>query len=134
MIVANCKRYGLPLVYVNQVGAQTELIFDGGSMIADAAGNIIAQLPYFEESLAVVDIEFQKPIAPYSHPEIQRIHDAIVMGIKDYFTKLGFSKAVLGLSGGIDRVLNDFSFNLIITCNILQIKMEHPDGIFFLGI
>ncbi len=105
VIVANCKRYGLPLVYVNQVGAQTELIFDGGSMIADAAGNIIAQLPYFEESLAVVDIEFQKPIAPYSHPEIQRIHDAIVMGIKDYFTKLGFSKAVLGLSGGIDSAL-----------------------------
>lgn len=105
VIAANCKRYNLPLVYVNQVGAQTELIFDGGSVVADKQGNIIAQLPYFEECVQIEDLalEAQKVITEY--PETKRIYDALVMGIRDYFAKLGFSKAILGLSGGVDSAL-----------------------------
>ncbi len=105
VIIANCKRYGLPLVYVNQVGAQTELIFDGGSVVADKNGNIITQLPYFEECIRVVDLGTATQTLQIDYPETKRIYDALVMGIKDYFAKLGFSKAILGLSGGVDSAL-----------------------------
>ncbi len=105
VIQANCQRYGIPMVYVNQVGAQTELIFDGGSIVADAQGNVVKRLSFFEEALEIVDTKdlVQATIAVPS--EIERIHDALVLGIKDYFAKLGFTKAVLGLSGGVDSAL-----------------------------
>jgi len=109
----NAKRYGKPIVYVNHTGAQTELIFDGNSMVCDAAGNIRDQLAYFEEEIRIVDItedyfnvgEPVKPIASPEIPAIQLIHDALVLGIRDYFSKMGFSKAILGLSGGIDSAI-----------------------------
>lgn len=105
VIQANCQRYGIPMVYVNQIGAQTELIFDGGSIVADAQGNVVKRLSFFEEALEIVDTKdlVQATIAVPS--EIERIHDALVLGIKDYFAKLGFTKAVLGLSGGVDSAL-----------------------------
>lgn len=105
VIQANCQRYGIPMVYVNQVGAQTELVFDGGSIVADAQGNVVKRLSFFEEALEIVDTKdlVQATIAVPS--EIERIHDALVLGIKDYFAKLGFTKAVLGLSGGVDSAL-----------------------------
>ena len=107
VIRENCQRYLLPMVYVNQIGAQTELIFDGGSVVADANGDIIAQLPFFKEELRVVDIfPFDSELHLTATPTpISMIHDALVLGIKDYFDKLGFTKAVLGLSGGIDSAL-----------------------------
>lgn len=116
-IKANCERYHLPMIYVNQVGAQTELIFDGGSMVANAQGDIVQQLPFFKEGLMIVDIDQLPKVktAPSSSPEKQgknpdfsttkRIHDALVLGIQDYFSKLGFKKAILGLSGGVDSAL-----------------------------
>jgi NAD+ synthase (glutamine-hydrolysing) len=106
-IRANCTRYHLPMVYVNQVGAQTELIFDGGSIAANADGELIAQLPFFEEQVQVVDMS-QRVLPPITHTSdvgIARIHDALVLGIRDYFGKLGFKQAVLGLSGGIDSAV-----------------------------
>lgn len=106
VIQANVKRYNVPMVYVNQVGAQTELIFDGGSMVMNAKGEVVAQLPFFEEHLSVVDLNVtSKTLVPESVPAIALIHDALVLGIRDYFTKLGFKKAILGLSGGIDSAL-----------------------------
>lgn len=105
VIQANCQRYGIPMVYVNQVGAQTELVFDGGSIVADAQGNVVKRLPFFEEAFEIIDTKDLVKVAVVVPSEIERIHDALVLGIKDYFAKLGFTKAVLGLSGGVDSAL-----------------------------
>ncbi|HNZ43085.1 MAG: NAD+ synthase [Bacteroidales bacterium] len=103
----NVTRYGIPIVYVNHVGAQTELIFDGGSMAMDRRGKIALQMPFFEEKVSYFDTEQagQPEETAGSFTRTQLIFDALVMGIKDYFGKMGFSKAILGLSGGIDSAL-----------------------------
>ena len=106
----NAEKYKLPLFYVNQVGAQTEIIFDGGSLVFDEEGNLKAEMKYFEEDLQVFDIdEVQNvknkyPAAPRKM-DIAQIHDALILGIQDYFRKSGFTMAVLGLSGGIDSAV-----------------------------
>lgn len=104
----NVSRYGLPIFYVNHVGAQTELIFDGGSAVMSPSGKVYEEFPYFKEYTKV--FELQKVVDGVQNlvqekDKIQEIHDAIVLGIKDYFGKLGFKKAILGLSGGIDSAL-----------------------------
>lgn len=106
----NAKKYELPLLYVNQVGAQTEIVFDGGSMVFDAEGNLLDEMPYFKEHLRMYTlngktIEGHSAIEHVIVPDVAQIHDALVMGIQDYFNKSGFSKAVLGLSGGIDSAI-----------------------------
>lgn len=106
----NAKKYNLPLFYVNQVGAQTEIIFDGGSLVFDEAGEVKAEMKYFEEDLQVFDLdEVQNVKNKYPAVErasdISQIHDALILGIQDYFGKSGFTKAVLGLSGGIDSAI-----------------------------
>ncbi len=108
VVKANVLRYKIPMVYVNQVGAQTELIFDGGSVVMNATGDVVHQSPFFEEAISIVDISSEaapesKPAAEL--PAIALIHDALVLGIRDYFHKLGFKKAILGLSGGIDSAI-----------------------------
>lgn len=110
ILASNAKKYQLPLFYVNQVGAQTEILFDGGSLVFDEAGEVKAEMKYFEEDLQVFDLdEIQNVKNKYPAAErdsdIMQIHDALIMGIKDYFRKSGFSKAVLGLSGGIDSAI-----------------------------
>ncbi|MET3113402.1 NAD+ synthase (glutamine-hydrolyzing) [Pedobacter sp. CG_S7] len=106
----NAKKYQLPLFYVNQVGAQTEIIFDGGSLVFDANGNLLDEMPYFKEELRIYEfaghkIQGLKPFVREVTPDIAQIHDALVLGIKDYFAKSGFKQAVLGLSGGIDSAI-----------------------------
>lgn len=108
VVYANCDRYNLPMVYVNQVGAQTELIFDGGSVVVSEKGDLMAQLPFFEEEVRVVEIAKGQISGGmrYKQPaHVVLIHDALIMGIRDYFSKLGFTKAILGLSGGVDSAL-----------------------------
>ncbi|MDB5089087.1 MAG: synthase [Mucilaginibacter sp.] len=109
----NAERYQLPLLYVNHVGAQTELIFDGGSLIFDNTGKLIDELPYFEESVAYYTLD-NKGVITFEHPttlkverqsDIEQIHKGIILGIKDYFYKSGFKQAILGLSGGIDSAV-----------------------------
>jgi NAD+ synthase (glutamine-hydrolysing) len=106
----NCKKYGLPILYTNHIGAQTELIFDGGSMALDAQGNLLHELDYFQEDSATFQYDGNLKLIGEeknvdTRSKIERIHDAVVLGIKDYFEKLGFKKAVLGLSGGIDSAV-----------------------------
>lgn len=104
----NAKKYNLPLLYVNHVGAQTELIFDGCSMALNSDADIISEAKMFEEDLLIIDsTEFttKKSSEEKNIDSIELIHDAIVLGIKDYFQKSGFKKAVLGLSGGIDSAV-----------------------------
>jgi len=109
----NAKRYQLPLLYVNNVGAQTELIFDGGSFVFDNTGKLIDEMPYFEESVAYYTLD-NKGAITFEHPatlrlekqsDIEQIHKGIILGIRDYFHKSGFKQAILGLSGGIDSAV-----------------------------
>ena len=108
----NVARYGLPVIYVNQVGGNTEILFDGGSMVLSARGEVIHKLKSFDEDYYIIDTDNLIQIKPDTQEavdteinRISRIHDALVMGIRDYFRKMGFSKATLGLSGGIDSAV-----------------------------
>ena len=108
VVLANVERYGIPLFYVNHSGAQTELIFDGGSLVASPDGKIHDELPYFTEEVRTYDLEeVRKGGVERQQPreKMQLIHDGLVTGIRDYFGKLGFQRAILGLSGGIDSAL-----------------------------
>lgn len=113
VILENVRRYKLPLFYVNHVGAQTELLFDGGSLVASPGAFIYDELDYFEEGLKIYDLEdvIQAKMPAGHNPlgylgdKTELIHDALVMGIRNYFVKLGFDKAILGLSGGIDSAV-----------------------------
>jgi NH3-dependent NAD+ synthetase/predicted amidohydrolase len=129
------KRFNKPLIYVNQVGGNDELVFDGNSHVLDATGNVIAQAKDFEEDLLVVDLQDASPDRAFAsklareealinqikkhgaergtgglivHPHsngLESIYKALVLGLKDYVRKCGFKTAVLGLSGGIDSAL-----------------------------
>jgi NAD+ synthase (glutamine-hydrolysing) len=103
----NVEKYRMPLVYVQHVGAHTEIIFDGGSMVMNTNGEVVEQLAYFEEEFRVVNMNgpFTSGSSPVLATKESRIHDALVLGIKDYFGKMGFAKAILGLSGGVDSAL-----------------------------
>lgn len=107
VVKANADRYQIPVFYCNHSGAQTELVFDGGSLVFSAKGEMAGILPFFEESICVFDSENLQAIhpPPYDVLKTQLIHDALVTGIRDYFKKMGFTKAILGLSGGIDSAL-----------------------------
>lgn len=123
-IKANVNKYKLPLFYCNAIGSQTEIVFDGASLVFDAAANLCGQMPMFEEAMqgfilnddgsinaAVIEPASRMPdkqLEPTELEEnlnIKQVHDAIVLGIKDYFIKMGFTKAILGSSGGIDSAV-----------------------------
>jgi len=108
VLKSNVARYGIPVFYVNHVGAQTEIIFDGGSIVMSPDGNIYDELPYFEEHIRTYDLEeVERGGRHHEQPKekIPLIHDALVTGLQNYFGKLGFKKAILGLSGGIDSAV-----------------------------
>ena len=116
VLCKNALRYKIPVFYVNHVGAQTELLFDGGSMVINNKGGVVDELNYFEEDFRiysageVIDND-TLPTHDINKVELSddikypRIYKALVMGIKNYFNKLGLKKAVLGLSGGIDSAV-----------------------------
>ncbi|CAH2899553.1 MAG: NAD synthetase (EC / Glutamine amidotransferase chain of NAD synthetase [uncultured Paraburkholderia sp.] len=117
---ARIRETGLPMVYVNMVGAQDELVFDGGSFVLDAQGELVAKMAQFEEATAFVDFDNGAPlrgeadgvasrgassaIAPELSFEAQ-VYAALVMGVRDYVNKNGFPGAIIGLSGGVDSAL-----------------------------
>lgn len=124
IVKLNVQKYGLPMLYCNAVGSQTELVFDGGSLVFDKNASLVHQMPLFREAMEIFELKddgtFNLPILAKadqlpdqelspaeldSRLSIPEIHQAIVMGIRDYFRKLGFSKAVIGSSGGIDSAL-----------------------------
>ncbi|TDX00107.1 NAD+ synthase [Dinghuibacter silviterrae] len=183
IVRANVDKYGLPMFYCNAVGSQTEIVFDGGSMIMDASGRIVRALPFFEEGMIVAELDAQGRVASHEEavsagtahttrttaapaaagataaapggpvqeaapraprpaaavhtapravtaasgefsrtdievlqPElnIDRIYEALVLGIRDYFQKMGFTKAIIASSGGIDSALT-----LALACDAL---------------
>jgi len=103
---AIAKKYGVPLVYVNQVGGNDSLLFDGLSAVFDRQGRMVARARDFEEDLIVYDTASDSTvIREVAASETEAVFKALAMGTRDYVTKCGFSKAVIGLSGGIDSAL-----------------------------
>lgn len=111
LVSARAAANGVVLAYVNQVGGQDELVFDGGSLVADARGAVVAQSPFFAEDLLVVDVADDGSVGTVSggatsnSDELGRVYDALVLGTRDYVRKNGFTDVVIGLSGGIDSAL-----------------------------
>lgn len=133
IVEAHVAKYRIPMLYCNTVGSQTEIVFDGGSLVCDVNGKVVKEMKYFSEDYAIFDLHeltardeacSEEKVAHkyyYSATEvgrdtdtlnylteeknIQEIHDALIMGIRDYFRKMGFSKATLGASGGIDSAV-----------------------------
>ena len=108
IICSQVKVARIPLVYVNQVGGQDELIFDGASFVVDANGEIVFRAAEFKEQISVVEFDGNQPVKTDCAPlynEISSEYQALVLGIKDYVRKNGFQGAILGLSGGIDSAL-----------------------------
>jgi len=100
------RRLGVPLVYVNQVGGNDELVFDGNSMVFDARGRLVAQGADFEEDTVYVDLDnMPEPIEDRASSGAESAHKALVLGTRDYVRKCGFSRALVGLSGGIDSAV-----------------------------
>ena len=109
-LLKNVNKYHLPLIYVNHVGAQTELLFDGGSLAYDARGNLVCENNYFTEDLRLINLDNvlalkSEIISSPENSKIELIYRGLVMGVRNYFQKLGFKKAILGLSGGIDSAV-----------------------------
>ena len=109
---ANTTKYKIPVFYVNHCGAQTDLIFDGGSIVVNANSVVFDEMKYFEEQLSVYDLDEviaskQTQTIDNVQPKVKidLIYRALVTGIRNYFEKLGFKKAILGLSGGVDSAL-----------------------------
>ncbi|MEO6638716.1 MAG: NAD+ synthase, partial [Ginsengibacter sp.] len=123
IIKANVTKYKIPLIYCNAVGSQTEIVFDGASLIFDKDANLRGQLPQFKEEIFEVILNddgsvetpvIEPAIISVSEPEplhftpglnISQVYEAIVLGISDYFKKMGFTKAIIGNSGGIDSAV-----------------------------
>jgi NAD+ synthetase len=106
MLAAIAKRHQVPVIMVNQVGGNDSLIFDGSSLAIGPDGEIIAQASAFEEDLVFVDTATMTgDIRPKDHTRDAGIYEALVLGTRDYVRKCGFSKALIGLSGGIDSAL-----------------------------
>ncbi|MBM46333.1 MAG: NAD+ synthase [Acidimicrobiaceae bacterium] len=127
-VIDRVTRHEIPVVYVNQVGGQDELIFDGSSFVVDSQGELVARLPQFEESVQVVDLEVEEcgsgdlPVIVVSRSEQQKkpipekriaeeeeeiaeVWKALVLATRDYVNKNGFKEVVVGLSGGVDSSL-----------------------------
>jgi NAD+ synthase (glutamine-hydrolysing) len=146
IVKLNTAKYKLPMLYCNGVGSQTEIVFDGGSLVFDKHSNLIAQLPLFEEAIAVFELQeegtFLQPIqiSAAALPTTEcnpatlddqlntaEIYAAIKLGIKDYFKKMGFTKAIIGSSGGVDSAVT-----LALACdalgheNVMAVLMPSP--------
>ena len=152
IIRANVKKYSLPMFYCNAVGSQTEIVFDGGSLVMDATGRLLKEMKYFEEDFIIFDSstfddkadttaqpaltpdrEFDKEMRVFkmndpdkiinyltAEKNIREIYQALILGIRDYFSKMGFKKAILGSSGGIDSAVT-----LALACEALGRQNVH---------
>lgn len=106
LFAQQCKQHKLPLIYVNQVGGNDELIFDGNSCAFDSDGQCIAQAKGFAEDMLLVDLDNAQSNRKHKPVKaIESVHAALVLGISDYVTKCGFKNVIVGLSGGIDSAV-----------------------------
>jgi NAD+ synthase (glutamine-hydrolysing) len=124
----HAMKFDVPFIFVNQVGGNDELIFDGRSMCVDSDGNPIVLLPAFEEEVATFYIDENVKATPYEPlPRISSVHDALVLGLRDYVRKCGFQRVVVGLSGGIDSaVVTTLAQRALGPDNVVGITMPGP--------
>ncbi|KWU25899.1 MULTISPECIES: NAD+ synthase [Burkholderia] len=105
---ARIRETGLPMVYVNLVGGQDELVFDGGSFVLDGDGALVAKMPQFDEGHAIVEFDGARPLPGAIAPGLSthaQVYRALVTGVRDYIGKNGFPGVLIGLSGGVDSAL-----------------------------
>lgn len=128
IIQNHAKKFSIPFVLVNQVGGNDELLFDGRSMCVDRDGELIDIFPSFKEQLKTIDLNKKGTPGLYvPEDRIESVYNALVMGIRDYMGKIGFSKAVLGLSGGIDSaVVCCLAGDAIGNENVIGVSMPGP--------
>lgn len=109
IFISKAKKYSIPVITANQTGANTELIFDGASIIVNRDGVVFYQLPYFEETVMTFPLDElmsgRTTYQPYTPEAVELINKALITGIRDYFRKTGFRKCIIGLSGGIDSAV-----------------------------
>ncbi|MBS1834342.1 MAG: NAD+ synthase [Acidobacteria bacterium] len=129
---ATARRFEIPMVYVNQVGGNDQLVFDGSSFAMDASGNVIAQAKSFEEDLVFCD-----PFGDVSGDDVQEtsrggdeaeaVYEALVLGTRDYIRKCGFRKVLIGLSGGIDSsIVAAIAVEAVGKENVIGVGMPGP--------
>jgi NAD+ synthase (glutamine-hydrolysing) len=127
---ANVNRYQIPLFYSNVVGAQTEIIFDGGSVVFSPDGKVYDEMPYFVEDIRYYELDdVVKGGYEREQPKEKMvlIHDAIILGLRDYFQKLNLKKAIIGLSGGIDSAMTTvFAVKALGKENVRVVLMPGP--------
>lgn len=105
LISVTAQRCGCPVIYVNQVGGCDGLIFDGRSLVANKKGTVIARLKRFKEELRVINLDdYHEAVLP-KPSKVKDIHDALVLGVRDYTRKTGFKTVMIGISGGIDSAV-----------------------------
>jgi len=106
MLAAIATQHRVPIVYCNAIGGNDQLVFDGNSLAVAADGSLVAKLAPFREELVVIDTALASAVPPATfQTEAAELHDALVLGLRDYLHKCGFKSAVLGLSGGIDSAV-----------------------------
>jgi NAD+ synthase (glutamine-hydrolysing) len=128
MVSHRARTAKIPIVFVNLVGGNDGIIFDGASIVANAHGRIILQAPPFKEFIGTVDLNTDDETT-FCLPgdDIETIHDALVLGIRDYARKNGFTRVVIGLSGGIDSaVVATLACEAIGAENVLSVMMPSP--------
>jgi len=128
LISIHCKKHSLPFVYVNQTGANDELIFQGHSMVFDKTGEMILKAKDFEEDLIIWNIKNRIDVTVSSELKLEdELISALCLGISDYCRKLGFNKVVIGLSGGIDSsVVSSLATLALGKENVLGVAMPGP--------
>ena len=110
MLEQRCRENGLPMFYVNMVGGQDELVFDGESLVVDGTGHVIRRSAAFEPAIELIDLTDEGPVAvtqgaTQALQQDEAIYKALVLGVRDFVTKNGFSGVIVGLSGGVDSAL-----------------------------
>ena len=127
MLGGIAKNLGVPLVYANLVGGNDQLVFDGHSLAFDRDGSVVAQLPGFREDNALVTIPGPNGITIAPHDDVRDVHEALVVGLRDYLAKCGFKQVVIGLSGGIDSAVTAaLAVAALGKDNVLGVTMPGP--------
>jgi NAD+ synthetase len=116
-----------PLVYANTVGGNDQLVFDGHSLAFDRDGTLASQFPGFEEHNEIVRLPPAAPFPLAEHSDVADVHDALVLGLRDYLAKCGFKQVVIGLSGGIDSAVTAaLAVEALGSENVLGVTMPGP--------
>ncbi|MCG6918557.1 MAG: NAD+ synthase [Deltaproteobacteria bacterium] len=128
IVQSHARKHRIPFVFVNQVGANDELIFDGRSVCVDGAGDPIVVFPPFQEHLETIPLyQTGVPISYEPQDEIESVYQALVLGVRDYMEKCGFNTAILGLSGGIDSAVTCcVAVEAVGSDNVVAVTMPGP--------